>query len=118
MEALIREIEARQHAVQAGQTAFRWASGIIAAFVIAVIAGLVGIDLSRIFVLGDRIAAVDRQTGEIAASMRHLEGTVDRMAGDLAAVRAELSRVAAAVGAENLSPEGGRAEQKTEVVPQ
>ena len=99
MEALIREIDRQQHVVQAGHTSFKWASGIVAAFVIAVIAGLVGIDLTRIFALGDQIAAVDKQTGQIATSMEHLERDVSQMAADLAAARDDLSRVVIAVEA-------------------
>jgi hypothetical protein len=116
MEAMIREIEGQQHAITAGQRAFKWASGIIATFVIAVIAGLVVMDLTRIFSLGDRIADVDKQTGQIATSMDHLEQDVSQMADDLEAVRADVSRVAVAVGAGDASSEGSEKQQKTELL--
>ena len=106
MEELIREIEGRQHAIQASPTSFKWASAITAGFVIAVIAGLAGIDLTRIFAPGDRISAVDK----IATSMGHLEQDVFQIVDDLATVRANVSHVAVAVGAKE------EAEQKTEVM--
>ena len=114
MEAVIREIESQQYALKAGHRAFKWGTGLTAAFAIAVVAGLVTLDLSRIFVLGDRIAAVDKQTGENAVTMGYLREGQAEIKTNLEAVRADLSRVAVAVGAGRPTPQE---EQKTELTP-
>jgi len=111
MEALIRDIESRQHTLQAGQRSFLWAVGLIGAFVAAVVGGLVTLDLSRIFTLGDRLASVETQTGQITATMPFLREDIAEIKTDLKVVRSDLERIAAAVGAE---PD----QKKAELTPQ
>jgi hypothetical protein len=100
MEALIRDIESRQHTLQAGQRSFLWAVGLIGAFVAAVVGGLVTLDLSRIFTLGDRLASVETQTGQITAAIPFLREDIAEIKTDVKAVRSDLERIAVAVGAE------------------
>jgi hypothetical protein len=109
MEAVIRDIEGRQHTLQAGQRTFLWAVGLVGGFVAAVIASLVALDLSRIFVLGDRIAVVETHTGQMSTAMSFLSGDVSsikndvrelpEIRADVRALRVDLQRVADAVGA-------------------
>jgi hypothetical protein len=100
MEALIRDIESRKQTPQAGQRSFLWAVGLIGAFVAAIVGGLVTLDLSRIFTLGDRLATVEAQTGQITAAMPFIREDITEIKADVKAVRSDLQRIATAVGAE------------------
>jgi hypothetical protein len=124
MEVLIRDIEARQHTLQAGQKTFLWAVGLIGAFVAAIIGGLVTLDLSRIFTLGDRLATVETNTGQMTTAFGFLSGDVSaikadvkalpEIQADVKALRLDLQRVADAVGAQ---PPSKQEEKKTQLLP-
>lgn len=79
--------------------------------VVAVLVAVVAVDLARGFVLGDRVADVQVDTGKIATTMDFVREDVSEIKADIKAVRSDLERVAAAVGA--TQPE----EKKAELAP-
>ena len=89
----------------------------------AIIGGLVTLDLSRIFTLGNRIATVETNTGQMTTALGFLSGDVSaikadvkalpEIKADVKALRQDLQRVADAVGAQ---PPPKQEENKTELL--
>lgn len=98
----MRELQSVQTELRTNQRWMKYGGSAIVAIAVgafAVMASFVAIDLSRIFALGDRLADVQTDTGRISASMDFVRDDVSEIKIDMKAVRSDLERVAAAVGA-------------------
>jgi hypothetical protein len=92
LEATMREIERVQTELRSEQTWLKWMAG----SVVAVMLAGTGIGLSRSFVLSDRLADVQVDTAAIRVIV---EKDVTAIRSDVEKMRADIQRVADAVGA-------------------
>lgn len=113
MEATVRELQSVQADLRSGQWWLKWGGGtasVVLGIIIAVLVGVVVVNLDRNFSLTDQLTNVRVDTGNLTTSMSFVREDVSEIKSDVKALRADLGRVAEAVGAK-------MDEQKTELVP-